>query len=168
MSPPPTIVPPSPPQPPENSSLFPSPPPPPAAPLLCYPRREEPTSRSNRNGKAAEEWRDGVCGGGKGDGAGVLDPAQARGGATQGVLEGARGPGLLRHHAHRCCRAPWRAPRPDPRRLRLLHRPRRTALRLLLRPPRRRPSAYGRTNRYAQYGMNRKGNRCRHRKAPQC
>ncbi|XBI40977.1 hypothetical protein VPH35_125491 [Triticum aestivum] len=57
----------------QNSSLFPSPPPPPpAAPVLCYPRREEPTSRSNQNGKAAEEWRDGVCGGGKGDGAGVL------------------------------------------------------------------------------------------------
>nr|XP_045088784.1 peptidyl-prolyl cis-trans isomerase Pin1-like [Aegilops tauschii subsp. strangulata] len=47
-------------------------------------------------------------------------------------------------------------------------RPRRTALRLLLRPPRRRPSVYGRTNRFAEDSMNRKGNRCRHRKARQC
>uniref|UniRef100_A0A453FHZ2 Uncharacterized protein n=1 Tax=Aegilops tauschii subsp. strangulata TaxID=200361 RepID=A0A453FHZ2_AEGTS len=49
-----------------------------------------------------------------------------------------------------------------------LSRPRRTALRLLLRPPRRRPSVYGRTNRFAEDSMNRKGNRCRHRKARQC
>lgn len=34
--------------------------------------------------------------------AGVLHPDQARGGAARGVLEGARGPGLLRYHAHRC------------------------------------------------------------------
>ncbi|XBI09916.1 hypothetical protein VPH35_137362 [Triticum aestivum] len=47
-------------------------------------------------------------------------------------------------------------------------RPRRTALRLLLRPPRRRPSVYGRTNRFSEDSMNRKGNRCRHRKARQC
>uniref|UniRef100_A0A8R7JVE9 Uncharacterized protein n=1 Tax=Triticum urartu TaxID=4572 RepID=A0A8R7JVE9_TRIUA len=48
---------------------------------------------------------------------------------------GARHPGRtpraghFRHYACRFCPASWRAPRPDPRRLRLLRRPCRAALR---------------------------------------